>query len=139
MTKVEFEGEVYRDDRMFVIHLCKAVVSDIDEDTFQTTVYHEQDPEEFVWCLITYRNTDRYPVYRVDHFDSIESARAYLEYFEPRVPLISLGGKSPETPMPYSRFAEWKRVNRLEEYDYRTVFRPGGRNPRESVISRKRK
>jgi hypothetical protein len=101
MTTHQFEGEIYNDDRMFVLYLCKGVITEIDEETFQTTIHHGGDPEEFVWCLVTFRNTHRYPVYRVDHFDSMESARTYVQHFEPRVPLISLGGNSPAAPMTY--------------------------------------
>jgi hypothetical protein len=138
VTTVEYEGEKYHDDRMFVLYLCKGTIAESDGQTITTTIYHENAPADYKWCLVTYRNIARYPAIRVDDFESIEEARAYLERIEPTVPRISLGGRSPRNPLPYKEWLEWKAVNQVKEYDYKQMFSPGGTNPRESVISKKR-
>ena len=71
----------------------------------ETVIYHEAAPAEHLWCLITYRNTPGYPAVRVDHFQTRDEARSYMERTEPTVPLISLGGSSPRRPLPYAEFA----------------------------------
>jgi hypothetical protein len=52
---------------------------------------------------------------------------------EPEVPLVSLNGRQPSRPKSFQEFTDWKKANGLKEYDYRTVFTPGGLNPTESV------
>lgn len=138
MPGVEYEGETYHDDRMFVLHLCKCTVAASEDETFTTTIYHEKAPAEYKWCLATYRNIARYPASRVDDFDSLKAARAYMERVEPTVPRISLGGRSPRPPLPYNQWVEWKAKNQLNDYDYKEMFSRGGTNPREFVISRRR-
>ena len=133
-----YNDETYNDDRMFVLHLCKCTVDASGAETIATTIYHENAPDESKWCLATYRNTARYPAVRVDDFDSVEAARAYMERVAPTVPLVSLGGQSPVIPLPYDVWLAWKAENRLQDYDYKKMYLPGGANPREVVISRKR-
>ncbi len=96
MSEKAFNGEIYCDDRMFVLYLCKGTV-DIDDDLITTTIYHEEAPKDYKWCLVTYRNVDRYSIVRVDHFNSKDEAKAYMKKVEPTVPLISLGGGAPST------------------------------------------
>lgn len=74
---------------------------------------------------------------RADHFDTEIEALNYMMTIEPTVPLISLGGRSPLTPLPYDQFVKWKEENKFKEYDYKKMFEPGGTNPRE-VIYKKR-
>lgn len=138
MPEVEYEGETYHDDRMFLIHLCKCTVAASGGGTFTTTIYHEKAPADYRWCLVTYRNVARYPPFRADDFDSLEAAREYMERIEPTVPRISLGGQSPRTPLPYQEWVEWKAENQLKDYDYKEMFSKGGTNPREFVISTRR-
>ena len=99
MLGLEYEGQIYNDDRIFVLHIAKCTVAPIDDETIETTIYHDQPPAEHIWCLVTYRNVARYPAVRVDHFESNEAARVYMERVEPTVPRISLGGQSPVRPM----------------------------------------
>ena len=138
MPGIPFRGETYNDDRMFVLYLCKCAIEDGDDNTVTTTICHESAPEDHKWCIVTYRNTARYPAIRVDHFDSFEPARAYLEKIEPTVPLISLGGESPRVPLSYDEYAQWKAANQLREYDYASMYSAGGHDHREVVISPKR-
>jgi len=69
----------------------------------------------------------------------MEKVRSYLERVEPTVPRISLGGRQPEEPVSFDAWKTWKTANGLREYDYRTVFTPGGENPCETLISKNRR
>lgn len=102
----------------------------------KTSIYHERAPEKHKWCLVTYRNVVRYIAVRVDHFDSAEAAQAYIKKIEPQVPLISLGGKPPNSPLPYNQFVNWKERNNFEEYDYRKMYPPGVDNPTETMYTK---
>src|SRR3979411_2982362 len=98
MVGIPFDSQLYNDDRIFVLPIsrCKATVDS--DGIVTTTIYHDSPPADAKWGLVTYRNTERYPAVRGDDFRSLEEARAYLERVEPTVPLISLGGVSPEVP-----------------------------------------
>ncbi|MCK5611945.1 hypothetical protein KAR91_59295 [Candidatus Pacearchaeota archaeon] len=136
MGKIEFNGELYNDDRMFVLYLCKCTVC-INDEVIETTIYHENAPDDHKWCLVTYRNIPRYIATRVDHFDSENDAMAYMKKVAPVAPLVSLGGKPPQTPLAYDEFVRWKKDNNFKEYDYKTVYTPGGTNHRETVLSKR--
>lgn len=136
MRGVGFNGETYHDDRMFVLHVCKCTVVVKDDDILETTIYHEDAPYNHKWCLVTYRNVKRYPAIRVDHFDSFETACAYKKNVEPTVPLISLSGRSPGTPLPYNKFIQWKEKNNFKEYDYKKMYFEGGSNRKEIIYSK---
>jgi hypothetical protein len=137
MNMVEFDGETYFDDRMFVLHVCKCTVAALDAQTLETRIFHEEAPPDHQWCLVTYKNTTGYPAVRADHFGSLEDARAYMEGVEPTVPRVSLQGRSPRTPLPFGKYADWKTKNGLKDYDYKQAYLPGGENPQEIVISRR--
>ena len=137
MDKIEFNGEIYNDDRMFVLYICKCTVC-IKDETIETIIHHETAPDDHKWCLVTYKNVPRYMPTRVDHFDSENEAIAYMKKVEPEVPLVSLGGKSPNTPLPYDEFVRWKEENNFKEYDYKKMYLPGGTNPSEMVINLKK-
>lgn len=136
MNEIEFNGEIYHDDRMFVLYLCKCTV-DINEDIMITTIYHEEAPENHKWCIVTYKNIARYLATRVDHFNSENEAIAYIKQVEPQVPLISLGGRSPETPLPYDHFVIWKERNKFKEYDYGKLYLPDGTNRKEIIYTKR--
>jgi len=138
MADTEFNGETYRDDRMFVLYVCPCTVDDLDQNTIETVIYHEAPPAEHLWCVVTYRNTSRFPATRVDHFRTHDEAHAYLQKVEPSVPLVSLGGSSPRVPLPYAEFAEWKSRNQFKEFDFRDAYSTGIRDAVELVVSRKR-
>jgi len=138
MNGIEFNGETYRDDRMFVLYICRCTVDIIEGEIVATTIYHEDAPETHEWCLVTYKNVTRYPAIRVDHFESLKAAQDYMKKVEPTVPLISLGGNSPQAPLLYDQFAKWKAKNHFKEYDYREMYLSGGGNPKEVVYTKKR-
>jgi hypothetical protein len=119
---------------MFVLHIARCTIREVDESMIETTIHHEQIPDDHLWCLVTYRNTARYPAVRVDHFPNREAAEQYRRRVEPEVPLVSLGGRAPAKTPSYEAFAAWKKAQNLKDYDYRSMF-SGGSNPREVVTS----
>ena len=131
-------GDVYNDDRMFVMYLCRCTVHEPGDGTVVTSVYHQEIPQDAAWCVVTYRNTERYPAYRVDNFNTQKEAQSYVERVEPLVPLVSLGGRSPSVPLTFRQFEVWKRENGLREYDWRQMYVPGGERHRETFIQLKR-
>ena len=133
MNEIEFNGEMYLDDRMFVLYVCKCTV-DITDNVVTTTIYHDGAPENYVWCLVTLKNVPKYIAVKVDLFDSEDEAIAYLQNVEPTVPLISLQGRAPHEPLPYAQFVKWKERNKLKEYDYKKMYMPGGTNQQEIII-----
>ena len=134
MKEFILNGESYRDDRMFVFYLCKGKVERRPDGGLDTWIYHEEAPQDFVWCLVTYRNNLRYTAFRVDHFRSVEEAQGYLEATEPTTPLVSLGGREPAAPLPYKDYVKWKRKNRLKEYNYIEMYSIQGGNPWELIF-----
>ena len=70
---IKFEGETYRDDRMFVLNIATATDSE----------------GKACWNLATYRNTLTLPFIRNDFFDTKEELLKYVRKIEPYVPLIS--------------------------------------------------
>ena len=91
---IEFQGETYRDDRVYVINLSKAIVTKGSERSTK-------------WELGTYRNTISLPATRSDHFETRKEAIEYLKEVEPTVPLISKGGKPLEIPGEVDRWLYW--------------------------------
>ena len=138
MHGITFSGETYNDDRLFVLNISKCTVKLTEGNMVETTIYHEEAPVANSWCLVTYRNVARYPVFRVDHFESFKAAEDYMKQVEPTVPLISLGGQSPLSPLPYNQFLKWKAKNNFKDYDYKRVYLSGGANPREIILSKKK-
>jgi hypothetical protein len=136
MSEVEFNGEYYRDDRMYVLYVCKCT-EDVQRDHVATTIYHEEPPPNSKWCLVTYKNVERYMAVRVDTFDSKQDVETYMSSLEPTVPLVSLGGRSRNPPLSYEEFARWKSEQGFEEYDYKKMYMPGGENPRETIICKR--
>lgn len=138
MTKletIEFQGQNYFDDRIFVLYLCKGTV-DIesgDDGAVWTKIYHEQAPENHVWCVVTYRNCNRYPLFSVDSFYKKEDAIKYMRKIEPETPLISLGGISPTNSLPYEQYLNWKIKNNFKDYDWKSLYSAEGTNAGESV------
>ena len=65
---IEFQGQKYFDDRLYVLYLCAGKVESDKSGSVWTTIYHENPPVEHIWCVATYKNCQRYPLYRVDSF-----------------------------------------------------------------------
>jgi len=132
---IEFEEQQYFDDRMYLLYLCagNVEVEDSVDGAIWTSIYHENPPENHVWCVATYRNIARFPLYRVDSFYKKEDAISYLIKIEPETPLISLGGQPPQNPLQYDEYLEWKRNNYLQDYDWKSLYSVGGTNATERV------
>jgi hypothetical protein len=126
-----FNGQLYYDDRLFLMHLCLGTI-EIEGDLVTTTIYHENAPPDSQWCLVTYRNCERYPASGVLHFETKDDALAYVDAIEPTTPLISEDGAS--SRMSRVAYAAWKRDEKLAGYDYRKCYLAGGSNPKETVI-----
>ena len=135
MEWVKWEGQRYRDDRMFVLHIARCTKQDIDGGLVETTIHHEDIPEHAMWCLATYRNTERYPLIRVDHFGTRAAALDYAQEVEPTVPLISRGGLPLNPPLHFSDWTQWKEAQGWKDYDYRSMYSPGGQSAREVAIA----
>lgn len=132
---IEYDGQKYFDDRLFVLYLCKGVVEEDQDGLISTKIYHNNEQlKKYVWCLVTYRNCRRYPAVRVDSFYEKESAMQYLRKIEPTVPLISLGGKSMDSPMSYEEYLNWKNNNNFKEYNWREMYSVSGIDGGESEI-----
>ena len=124
MHGIKFNCEYYRDDRMYVLYLCKCT-EEIENANVATIIYHENPPPDSKWCLVTYKNVERYMAVRIDTFESKQEADEYLERIEPTVPLISLGGRSRNPPLSYEEFTKWKSEQGFEEYDYKKMYTRG--------------
>lgn len=98
-----------------------------------TKIYHEQPPNDHVWCVATYRNCARYPLCNVTHFFEKEDAITYVKKIEPETPLISLNGNSPLHPVSYEEFLSWKSKNDFKEYDFKTLCLSSGTNAVEII------
>jgi len=133
MSELEFEGEVYNDDRMFVLYVCKCTVTMNDDNIQATTIYHQAAPDNCKWCVVTFRNNLRYRAFRVDHFDTEKEAVAYSTYVEAETPLISLDGRAPNPLLTYEEFVDWKNNKAFKEYDYKKMFSENTINPRETI------
>ncbi len=136
MTGIEFEGELYNDDRMFVLYLCKCTIEE-DDDSVSTTIHHEDVPVGFIWSVATFKNTPRYMLYKIDHFESEDEAKAYLAHVEPTTPQTSLGGQSPNRPLSNQDYDDWKDENGFKEYDYKAMFLDDSVNPKDRMTRSK--
>jgi len=84
-----YEGRVYNDDRVFILDL----------------VLTEKDCRTS-WAVVTRRNHEGFPPFRVDKFNSKEEAITFIRKIEPTTPLISLDGKSPEKLLSYEEYCD---------------------------------
>ena len=130
----KFEDTEYFDDRLFVLYLCKASVEPTESNLIATTLYHDEAPDEHIWAVVTYRNCNRYPLFRVDHFKDRDSALKYIEEIEPQTPLVSLEGHSPEEPMAFGDYQQWKMTNGFKDYYWEELYSTEGNNHREVVM-----
>ncbi|MEK7068849.1 MAG: hypothetical protein AAB947_00535 [Patescibacteria group bacterium] len=130
---IKFNGLSYFDDRLYILHLCKGAIKVGQDGDVFTTIYHEKAPDEHIWCVVTYSNTARYPLHRIDSFYKKEDASRYIQQVEPETPLISLSGNSPQQPISYANFLLWKKENMFKEYDWQSLYSSDGTNARETI------
>jgi hypothetical protein len=131
---VKFNDTEYFDDRMFVLYLCKASIDQTKDELITTTLYHDDTPDEHIWAVVTYRNCNRYPLFKVDHFKERDEALKYIEEIEPETPLISRGGKTPEAIMPFDEYQRWKMSCGFKDYYWEELYSVDGNNHREAVF-----
>ncbi len=135
---IHFRGQEYYDDRISVLHLCAATVKPNEEGLIVTTIYHDQPPDDHIWCVAFYRNFANYPLYSVTHFSKKEDAITYVKEIEPWTPLVSLNGNEPLHPVSYEEYLSWKEKNNFKEYNFKTVcLLPGGTNGVEHIVQTK--
>ena len=96
MFKWVWEGEAYRDDRLFYLDLIQVDKGD-------------GKP----WVVITRKNTDTSAPIRVDSFKTKKGAVDYIRAVEPKTPRVSLKGESPKPAPSYGEYLAW-----LEENDW---------------------
>ena len=135
--RLKFQDQEYFDDRLFVLYLCKGIVNFTSDGFVDTTIYHEQSPPESIWCVVTYRNSNRYPLFSVTHFRKREDAVSYIKTIEPTTPLVCLNGKSPETPFSYEEYLLWKNENNMLDYNWESLYSEDGKNAQEVVTQTK--
>lgn len=82
-----YQGQLYKDDRLFILDLQLSTKNN-----------------ENVWAVITRRNVEGFPPFRVDDFPTKEVAISFIEKIEPETPRISLSGKAPMPPLPYEEY-----------------------------------
>ena len=92
MASIEFNGQIYNDDRMFVLYLAPCTASE-DSESFSYEIFHETPPLQHLWGVVTYRNTQRYPAVKVNAFNSKKKAEQFKARNEPKCPLKILDGK----------------------------------------------
>ena len=137
INTIAYQGDQYFDDRLYVLYLCKGKVDPESDGLIATTIYHDQAPADSIWCVVTYKNCNRYPLNRIDSFYKKDDAIAYLKLIEPETPLISLEGKSPQNPVAYDDYVLWKKKNGLKDYEWESLYTPGGSNARETIYQTK--
>ncbi|MGK2921828.1 MAG: hypothetical protein ACSLE4_03430 [Methyloceanibacter sp.] len=91
-----YDGEVYKDDRLFILDY---------------GIAGEQGEQG--WYVATRRNTQSFPAFRVDRFASESEVIEFIKKLEPETPRISLGGKSPFPIPSYDDHLKWLRENQL--------------------------
>jgi hypothetical protein len=138
MGKFEFDGKSYNDDRMFVSYVCPCAIQG-NKRNFRTTIYHEQPPPKHNWCVVIYRNTERFLAHDVKHFHTESEAKTFRDQIEPATPRISLGGQGADPLPSLEQYRKWKLRNGCEEYDYRRMFLADSVNPTETITTPKPK
>jgi hypothetical protein len=136
MNTFEFEGNTYNDDRLFVLHVCPCTIQENNQN-LRTTIYHGQPPANHYWCVVTFRNTDRFPAVSVKHFHTEDEANGYKDHVEPTTPRISTGGQGANPAPSLEQFREWKLLNDIKDYDYRQMFLEDSVNPTETITTPK--
>lgn len=78
---IQFMGNDYFDDRMFILEISIATVRDFDLKN-----------EKEVWSVITRKNTPGYFPTRTDDFETKEQAIDFYKQIIPQTPLVSMKG-----------------------------------------------
>tara|TARA_Y100000389_G_C17265068_1_gene415010 strand:- start:225 stop:677 length:453 start_codon:yes stop_codon:yes gene_type:complete len=101
--QIEFQGDFYRDDRMYVMNLSNGIL-EIDSKKIPKFV------------LVTYRNNINLVATRANYFETKEEAEKYIKNVEFEVPLISNNGNSlliPDDEDKWKFWTKWLLENNL--------------------------
>lgn len=135
--EIQRDKPTYNDDRMFVLYVCPCTLeSNPAKGVTKVILHHEGRPEGHLWAVATFRNVFRYPIYRVDEFQTFDEAENYRREVEPRVPLASLGGQAMPVVLSYEEWERWKQIRGMREFDHRTVFTDGVASPCDVILRR---
>lgn len=107
MEMLNFGGQYYLDDRMFVIEL---------EPVALPHAAGERTPSR--WALTTRRNVPGYALFRQRVFDSREQAIDVLRRLAPQTPRLSLNGLSPVPAPTYEQHNAWLAQHGLAPLAY---------------------
>lgn len=102
-----FRGDVYRDDRMYVMRLTSKFTRESDGAIVAEIKAEPPLEDDKPVVLLTYRNVSALPAVRADEFPSASAAFHYIKKIEPTCPRISLGGRSPEPTPSWQEHLEW--------------------------------
>jgi hypothetical protein len=109
---INYQGDTYRDDRIFVMNLSRGKVE-----------INGEISQKFV--LVTYRNSLKFVATRADHFDTKEDAESYIKKNEHEVPLISQNGKSlpiPDNVDTREFWLNWLKINMIKSIRKMNLF-----------------
>ncbi len=84
-----WEGRGYRDDRVFILDLTPA-----------------RKNGRSVWAVVTRRNCEGFPTFRVDAFETKTEAIKYIQTIEPASPQVRKGGNSPDPAPAYHAYCQ---------------------------------
>ena len=136
-----FNGENYRDDRMYVMRITSNYLKDQDGAvTASMKIIPETDLNKPV-VIITYRNLQNLPAVRFDEFSTLKAAYEYAMEIEPTCPRISLSGRPPQPVPSWSDHIAWLHGQGLISVTEGDAPIPNwvgseDQNPRETFMSR---
>ena len=122
------------DDRLFLTSISPATIKRTDEGLIETTIFHDTMPEDPIWVVVYYRNQPRFAIVGTYHFKNRPDADRYRQIVEPTTPLQSLDGKSPQAPLPYSKYLQWKKENGFLDFSPERAYSSPGENRRETIF-----
>lgn len=131
------EQPAFLDDRMFLLGVFPARMAKDKEENHQTVIFYDQKPEPALWVVVTYQNVAEYPIVGINHFEREDHARAYKAGLEPTIPLTSLGGRSPASPMNQDDYKAWKEENGFTDFDPSKAARLTGEDRAEVIMQTK--
>ena len=102
-----YQGNLYRDDRIFVINISRGTVQKSSKGS----------KKETRWLLSTYRNVASLPCRSSHNFETRKEVIEYLRQVEPNTPLISNHGKRLDIPAeaePWEYWMEWLKDRNLK-------------------------
>ena len=136
---LEFEGEDYFDDRMFLCWVGRCFLGPPEEGISFSTIFHEEPSravlqnERDLWVVVFCRNTHRWPIVSLQHCKTRDMADQYCRMLERETPLVSLFGGVMDPLLSPEEWQLMKSSKKWADYDYTKVFLAGGTNPTERV------